>query len=575
VANQEIHVDQYRYLQHKYREVTPPDLTSRATEFHQTGSNLRQKDLNTGLESFDKTLSDGDRAHLLKRTLFGVSKKELRAFSGQSLAEMLDTLLTKSAAPPLPINNYNFLSDKGPDPDIPHGKPFIEAPFNNTFEGWRVISLKSWQISQMLKHKTSLEEKMILFWWNMLPIQLWGVFVTKATYGYISLLRRNVFGNFKQIIKELTVDPAMLIYLSGAFNSKEAPDENYARELQELFCIGKGSNAKFTEKDVQSAAKVLTGWTIQEGWFGNTGPAGSRFVFGRHDTSDKEFSSFYGNKVIKGRFGLDGAKELDELLDMIFSNNEVALHLSRKLYQFFVSTEISTQTEQLVIEPLAKIIRSNNYDVLPALRALFGSAHFFDEQIQGSQIKTPVDHLLALWKSFDMPRVSDPQQEIYLYSALLWRMSTLGMEIGDPPNVAGWPAFYQKPLFDKTWITTDTITERALITDSMIYWGYWINKDYQIVADILAHFKNYNNPGDPNSLIEEFSSLHLGIKLAETQIQTVKSILLSGQTSDYYWTGAWDEFISKPNDEAVKEIVLNRLKPALQTMLQLGEAQLM
>jgi hypothetical protein len=575
VSNEEIRVGQYRYLQHKYRKVIPPDLTSGVGSVQPSGSNLRQKDISTGLEPFEKTLSERDLAHILKRTLFGVSKKELDTFSGKSLNEVVLALVTKSPPPPLPINNYNFLSNKGSDPDVPHGKSFVEAPFNNTFEGWRVVSLKSWQISQMLKNNTTVEEKMILFWWNLLPIQLWGVFVTKATFGYISLLRRNVFGNFKQIIKELTVDPAMLIYLSGAFNSKEAPDENYARELQELFCIGKGPNAKFTEKDVQSAAKVLTGWTIQEGWFSNTGPAGSRFVFGRHDTSDKEFSAFYGNKVIKGRFGLDGAKELDELLDMIFSNNEVAMHLSRKLYQFFVSTEISAQTEELVITPLAGIIRSNDYDILPAVETLFRSAHFFDDQIKGSQIKTPVDHLLALWKSFDMPRVTDPQQEIYLYNALLWRMSSLGMEIGDPPNVAGWPAFYQKPLFDKSWITTDTITERALISDSMIYWGYWINKDYQIVADILAHFKKYKNPGDPNSLIEEFSVLHLGIKLSEGQVQTVKSILLSGQTSDYYWTGAWDEYISKPNDEAVKEIVLNRLKPALQTLLQLGEAQLM
>lgn len=367
MPNQEIHVNEYRYLQYKYRKVIPPDLVPSEVLGYGDKTNLRQKDINTGIEPFDQELSDSDRAHLLKRTLFGVSKKELRAFSGKSLSEMLDTLLTKLPPPPLPINNYNFLSDKGPDPDVPHGQPFVEAPFNNTFEGWRVVSLKSWMISQMLKNQTSLEEKMILFWWNLLPIQLWGVFVTKATYGYISMLRKNVFGNFKQLIKELTVDPAMLIYLSGAFNSKEAPDENYARELQELFCIGKGPNAKFTEKDVQSAAKVLTGWTIQEGWFSNTGPAGSRFVFGRHDTSDKEFSAFYGNKIIKGRFGQDGAKELDELLDMIFSNNEVALHLSRKLYKFFVTTEITAQAESMVIVPLADIIRSNNYDILPAL----------------------------------------------------------------------------------------------------------------------------------------------------------------------------------------------------------------
>ena len=133
---------------------------------------------------------------------------------------------------------------------------------------------------------------MLLFWHNLLATESWGIFIAKTSYQYFELLRRHAFGNFKTLIREITLDPAMLIYLNGTRNQKEAPDENYARELQELFCIGKGPNSGYTEEDVQAAARVLTGWRHSWKEVNSQGPVSSFFQADRHDTSDKQFSDF-------------------------------------------------------------------------------------------------------------------------------------------------------------------------------------------------------------------------------------------------------------------------------------------
>jgi len=389
------------------------------------------------------------------------------------------------------------------------------------------------------------------------------------------MLHRNALGNFKTMIRELIKDPAMLVFLSGAYNTKEAPDENFARELQELFCIGKNKAAFFTEEDVQAVARVLTGWTVDWDSIGQTGAPKAVFLSFRHEEADKHFSAYYGNRVIRGRSGDAGAEELEDLLDMIFDQPETARHLARKLYTFFVNSEISQAAENNVIEPMSWLIRQHDYELLPALKTLLGSAHFFDPENMGTLIKSPMDFLLGLWRTLDLPRARSPMDEDHINGALLWRMAELGMEAGDPPNVAGWTAYYQAPLYDQLWINTDTITKRALITDSVILWGFWISENLQYAADLLAFVEGFASPEDPEKLLREFASQNLGFWLSARQLQQVKKTLLGGQENDGYWTSAWQSYLGEPLNEEKAGIVLNRLKPALQMMLQMAEAQLM
>jgi hypothetical protein len=154
-------------------------------------------------------------------------------------------------------------------------------------------------------------------------------------------------------------------------------------------------------------------------------------------------------------------------------------------------------------------------------------------------------------------------------------MSGLGMEIGDPPNVAGWTPYYQAPQYDKAWITTTTITKRALTTDSLLQWGFWIASGRTIKADLIKFAQTLDEPSDPNLLLKEATLLFLGIEISDESRNELKSVLLSGQQSDYYWTSAWNDYIANPGNSSKRSIVENRLKWTFQRMLQLGEYHLM
>src|SRR5262245_14685636 len=173
----------------------------------------------------------------------------------------------------------------------------------------------------------------------------------------------------------------MLIHLNGFLNSKQAPDENYAREFQELFTIGVGNDSHYTENDVIAAARVLTGWRIDDDTMN------VRFEAGSHDTASKSFSAFYNNTTVAG--SSDGLQELRSYLDIGFATDEEAKLICRKSYTWVVYYKIDDDTETNVIGALADILRGNNDDVKPMLSALFKSEHFYVVANQACYIKNP------------------------------------------------------------------------------------------------------------------------------------------------------------------------------------------
>ena len=257
------------------------------------------------------------------------------------------------------------------------------------------------------------------------------------------------YANFRSLIRDITVHPHMLYYLNGSDNVKEAPDENFARELQELYCIGKGKDAAFTEEDIQEAARVLTGWTVKWDSIRYNGvPGETVFWAAKHEERDKQFSSFYDNAVITGQIGQNGAAEKNQLIDMIVDHPECAKFICRKLHRYFIHSEISDETEVNFIEPLAELFRASNYEIRPVLKALFTSAHFYDKQFRGSMIKSPADMVFGFWRSGQvaMPEEGDPfTEDYYIHVSLYYRLQNMGYALTDPPNVSGWPAYYQIP----------------------------------------------------------------------------------------------------------------------------------
>lgn len=525
----------------------------------------------SGLGAYSGTFGKAELTHLLRRTLFGVTKADLDSFNGMTLSQVLNALLTASAAPPPPLNAYNDANFT--DADIPFGSTWVNAP-NNTnsinANARRRNSFKQWTIGLQLNQERNLTEKMTLFWHNHFATEASVIADSRYLYKHHALLRSYALGNFKVLTKAVTIDPGMLVYLNGDTNTKNNPNENYGRELQELFTVGKGPDSKYTEDDVVAAAKVLTGWRTDRSTIA------SFFDSTKHDTTNKQFSSFYGNAVITGQSGANGANETDQLIDLLFLNTETAKHICRKLYRFFVYYVIDTQVETDIITPMADILRTSNYDIIPALRALLESEHFFDPLNVGCHIKNPADHLIGVCRQFNIAFADSSalSNQYKGWGAIVNFLAALTMDPAEPPSVAGWPAYYQEPVFHELWINSNTLPYRNQFTDTFgSLTGY---KAGQVILkiDFIAFAQQFSDPGNPNTLISESAALLSPNDIGPTQTAFLKNILLSNQTQDYYWTDAWNLYLADTSNQANKTIVESRLRSMYLYMMNLAEYQL-
>ena len=530
----------------------------------------------SGLQIYTGPWTRNEIIHLLKRTMFGAKPVDVSYFESKTMIETVDELLNPvDPLPNPPVKDYSTTGALSPDNDVPAGGTWINSINNDgTIQSLRRSALKKWWIGCQINQDRSIREKMTLFWHNHFSTETADVGNGNMLYNHVNLLRTNCLGNFKQLVRSITIDSAMLIYLNGRFNTLTAPDENYARELQELFTLGKENNPNYTEADVKAAAKVLTGWQVSS----TTVPFASFFTSSRHDSTNKQFSSFFNNTVITGRTGTTaGILELDDLLNMIFNKQvEVSRFIAKKLYRFFVYSEIDATTQTNVIEPLALELRLNNWDIKIAMERLLKSEHFYDVLNQGAQIKSPLDHIIAVCREWNIvfPNSITEFGDAYgMWNYILAAAANAGQNLGDPPSVAGWPAFYQTPQYYELWVNTDTLPKRNQFTDIMIGNGYTRNGK-KIWIDAVEFTKTLPNPGDPNQLIIDVLAVIFQIELSQaSRDQLKKDFLLSGQDLDYYWTNAWNAYIFNPITTNYN-IVNTRLRGLYKYFMNLAEYQL-
>ena len=557
-------MDRRSFLQAK-KKITSPDV-----------STFKVARTMSGLTHYSGPFGTNEIIHLLKRTMFGAVKADVDYFKTKTLAQAVNELLTVPVTQPLPpVKNYASSVTAGdPDIAIAAGATWVNTnTTDGTVDSLRISSFKSWWMGLMINQNRSILEKLVLFWHDHFSTETVDIGRAIWCYQNNSIVRKNAVGNFKQFVKDITLDTGMLRYLNGYLNTNTAPDENYGRELQELFTVGKGvdnGTPPYSENDVKAAAKVLTGFTI------NNTTNTSIFNSAKHDITNKQFSSFYNNTIITGRSGATGANELDDMLNMILATNESSMFICRKIYRWFVYYDIDATTEANVIAPLAQIFRSNNYEIKPVLDALFKSEHFFDALNQGCQIKSPVDMNVSLCREYSVvfPATSDYVNAYFMWDYIRSQSSNMQQNIGDPPDVAGWKPYYQAPQFYEIWINSDTLPKRNQFSDTMANSGFTRNGK-NIKIDFIAFAKTMPNPGDPNELINDSINYLFRLPLSTTSKNQLKTdILLSGQTQDHYWTDAWLAYIANPNDVANATIVKNRLRDLYQYFMRLAEYQL-
>jgi uncharacterized protein (DUF1800 family) len=276
----------------------------------------------------------------------------------------------------------------------------------------------SWWLRRMVHGPYPLQEKLTLFWH--------GHFVTSdkdersasLMWQQNELLRRNAAGNFRTFVRAISRDPAMLDYLNNSQNRKAHPNENYARELMELFTLGIGN---YTEQDVKQGARAFTGWAHD----------GDDFVFRKfdHDTGQKLFLGHYGN--------FDG----DDIIDIILSQMVCARFIGTKLFRFFAYEEV----DDGLADAIGDEFRQGNYELRPLIKKILTSKAFYSSAAIGSQIKSPVQLVMGTIRQFNLPM---PPIKLVLYG-----LSQMGQVPFSPPNVRGWPG-------GRMWINTSTLFVR-------------------------------------------------------------------------------------------------------------------
>ncbi len=527
----------------------------------------------SGINPYTGAWGTNEVIHLLKRTMFGAKKADVDYFASLTMNQSVDELLNPTAPDPLPpVKEYTTSTQPGtPDANIAQGTTWVNDINNDgTVQSQRMASYKKWFTGVLINQDRSIREKMIFLWIDKFGNEANEVGYANWIYRQHTTIRQHCLGNYKQMVRSMTLDLAMLRYLNGYLNTATAPDENYARELQELFTVGKGPDSKYTEADVKEAAKVLTGWQI------NFNTYQTVFNPARHSTVAKTFSSFYNNTVIPGRTGATaGDQELTDLLNMIFAQNEVAKYLVRKFYRWFVYYEIDAATEANVITPLADIFRSNNYEIKPVLSALFKSEHFYDVLNQGCVIKTPADIVIGSMREYNvpMPLATDWNTSYGHWNTLYSFMILMGLNLHDPPNVAGMPAYYQEPLFHELWITSDSLPKRNQFTDVMTNSGY-IRNGFRMQFDFVNYARTLTNPGNPNDLIDEALKYLYRMNVSPQVKQQMKTqMLLTGQQYDYYWTNAWTAYIANPTTANFNTVNV-RIRDLFRYIMNLSEYQL-
>ena len=278
--------------------------------------------------------------------------------------------------------------------------------------------------------RNSAQEKLVLFFQDVWVVAVQGTRSTSALFDYQNLIRRNLGKAYPDMCKELAVSAAMVRYLNLGQNRKGSPNENFARELFELFCLGEGN---YSEKDIKEAARATTGYTVNQ-------LDEVRFFKKRHDG---------GRKTI---FGKSGNFDLNGVVDLVFQQPAAARFLPKEMARFYLSDNGLSDEE---IQPLADIWKASGYSIPKLLVTFFTSRKFYDPAYRGNMIKSPVQFYLGMLQDLDLDVFPSPRRCVN-------QLRTMGQQFFNPPNVRGWVG-------GRHWINSATLTARRGLVQSLMY----------------------------------------------------------------------------------------------------------
>jgi uncharacterized protein (DUF1800 family) len=377
-------------------------------------------------DSAEALLDADDARFFLTRVGFAPDNAEVAQYVGltreQAVDKVLATARTESFTPmpawvlePIPTRDERKLWTQD------------QRQAEGRTRGQRYEELRAWWVREMLTTPSPLTERMTLFWHNHFTSGQDKVGYPQQMAQQDMLLRRDALGNFGQMLHDVAKDPAMLQYLDGAGSRKGKPNENFAREVMELFTLGEGH---YTQQDVSEAARAYTGWSLDP------------------DTQAYVWRANLHDDGVKAVLGESGPFDGDQVLDILLARPETATFITTKLWREFVSDT----PDPAQIAPIAERFRASHYDIKIALRGLFLSDAFWDERNRGVLVKSPTEFVVGALREFDISYDNT--------APFAGQIRNLGENLFYPPNVKGWPG-------GTTWINSSTLLARKQFVEQI------------------------------------------------------------------------------------------------------------
>ena len=454
---------------------------------------LTLKRLNTAKWDISKT------AHLLRRISNGANYNEIKYYTeiglDATIKEILDGAILNKPHPP-----GDWVTE-----ETPNFSQLSSSERNdiNKLYSQRRKALVDWWQDLILKDKISIREIMTLFWHDHFATNAQGVYFPQAIYEQNDAIRENCIGNFKTLLRRVTFGPAMIIWLDLIDNRKNAPNENFARELMELFTMGVDT---YTQDDVVNASKAFTGY----------------YTDGFETNYDSNYKRGYGNwwqahhdHDIKTFMGKSGYLNGDDIIDIILEQDIVANFICEKIYKWFVYEVADDE----FINKMAAIFRENNYEIYPVLEFLFSSEHFYDNNFRGAKIPDPIFHTLGIIRKLGHKNTVFPGR--YIYQSI----QSMGMVLFYPPDVNGWTGH-------RAWINSITLPFRKMIISRLV--DPQMDENLQFTTNVVELVKDLPNSNDPRELVKDLAMVFFGIPLSEKLEDKLVETLMDG-AAEYDW----------------------------------------
>ena len=349
-------------------------------------------------------------------------------------------------------------------------------------------------------------ERLTLFWSNHFVTEYYMYNHPAYTFRYYNKLQENTLGNFKEFVRKIGLDDAMLMYLNGFENKNNAPNENYSRELFELFTLGEGNG--YTQDDITETARALTGYNSRQ----NGGPI--TFNSNRFDDGEKTI------------FGRTGNWNYDDVIDILFEEKSdlIADFICRKIYKYFVSPDVNDD----IILNLSNYFIENNYELMPLFKKLFKSEHFFNSSASNVIIKSPIDLMVFIEKEFDFVKPNNFTSSLTNY--LRARTMDMGQQILNPVDVAGWQE-------NQDWISTGTLPMRWEFGDYLLNRYYAADKEqFRILLKRMVG----ENIDDPESIVKTVKDyIFCNYDIMNDELNDAISIFMGDIPENYFNGGGW------------------------------------